>query len=133
MHSDLRVVTLFRSCSARITCSILNEPKHSRVASSFITSGIVFSDVVIGTGVAIFALSSFPPTQRFGLIALAGTTIDILANLFASAPEWCSTHARAERFAASTGCGIDAAIVFLPPLKKRTLKRLSAFMTMQRY
>jgi uncharacterized protein len=44
--------------------------------------GIVFSDVVIGAGFAIFALSSFPPTQRFGLVVLAGTVIDILANLF---------------------------------------------------
>jgi hypothetical protein len=37
---------------------------------------------VIGAGFAIFALSSFPPTQRFGLVVLAGTVIDILANLF---------------------------------------------------
>ncbi len=44
--------------------------------------GIVFSDVVIGSGFAIFALSSFPPTQRFGLVVLSGTIIDILANLF---------------------------------------------------
>jgi uncharacterized protein len=44
--------------------------------------GIVFSDVVIGAGFAIFALSSFPPTQRFGLVVVAGTVIDILANLF---------------------------------------------------
>jgi predicted RND superfamily exporter protein len=44
--------------------------------------GIVFSDVVIGAGFAIFALSSFPPTQRFGLVVLAGTVIDILSNLF---------------------------------------------------
>ena len=44
--------------------------------------GIVFSDVTIGAGFAIFALSSFPPTQRFGLVVLAGTIVDILANLF---------------------------------------------------
>ena len=44
--------------------------------------GIVFSDVLIGAGFAIFALSSFPPTQRFGLVVLAGTVVDILANLF---------------------------------------------------
>jgi uncharacterized protein len=44
--------------------------------------GIVFSDVIIGAGFAIFALSSFPPTQRFGLVVLAGTVIDIAANLF---------------------------------------------------
>jgi len=31
---------------------------------------------------AIFALSNFPPTQRFGLVVLAGLVIDILANLF---------------------------------------------------
>jgi uncharacterized protein len=44
--------------------------------------GIVFSDVIIGSGFAIFALSSFPPTQRFGLVVLSGTVMDILANLF---------------------------------------------------
>lgn len=44
--------------------------------------GIVYSDVIIATGFAIFALSTFPPTQRFGLVVLAGTVVDILANLF---------------------------------------------------
>lgn len=44
--------------------------------------GIVYSDVIIAAGFAIFALSSFPPTQRFGLVVVAGRVIDILANLF---------------------------------------------------
>jgi predicted RND superfamily exporter protein len=44
--------------------------------------GIVYSDVIIGVGFAIFALSNFPPTQRFGLVVLGGTVIDIAANLF---------------------------------------------------
>jgi uncharacterized protein len=44
--------------------------------------GIVFSDVIIAGGFAIFSLSSFPPTQRFGLVVVSGTVIDILANLF---------------------------------------------------
>jgi uncharacterized protein len=44
--------------------------------------GIVYSDVVIAAGFAIFALSSFPPTQRFGIVVVAGTIIDILVNLF---------------------------------------------------
>jgi predicted RND superfamily exporter protein len=44
--------------------------------------GIVYSDVIIAAGFAIFVLSDFPPTQRFGLVVLAGTIIDILANLF---------------------------------------------------
>jgi predicted RND superfamily exporter protein len=44
--------------------------------------GIVYSDVVIAAGFAIFALSNFPPTQRFGLVVVSGTIIDILANLF---------------------------------------------------
>jgi uncharacterized protein len=44
--------------------------------------GIVFSDAIIGAGFAIFALSNFPPTQRFGLVVVSGTVIDILANLF---------------------------------------------------
>ena len=44
--------------------------------------GIVYSDVIVATGFAIFVLSDFPPTQRFGLVVLAGCIIDILANLF---------------------------------------------------
>jgi predicted RND superfamily exporter protein len=44
--------------------------------------GIVYSDVVIAAGFAIFVLSDFPPTQRFGVVVLAGCIIDILANLF---------------------------------------------------
>ena len=39
-------------------------------------------DVIIAGGFAIFVLSDFPPTQRFGLVVLAGCIIDILANLF---------------------------------------------------
>jgi len=38
--------------------------------------------VIIAAGFAIFVLSDFPPTQRFGLVVLAGCVIDILANLF---------------------------------------------------
>ena len=44
--------------------------------------GIVYSDVIMGAGFAIFVLSNFPPTQRFGLVVLAGLIVDILANLF---------------------------------------------------
>ena len=44
--------------------------------------GIVYSDVIMGAGFAIFVLSDFPPTQRFGLVVLAGLIVDILANLF---------------------------------------------------
>ncbi|HEX3818161.1 MAG TPA: MMPL family transporter [Chthoniobacterales bacterium] len=44
--------------------------------------GIVYSDVIIAAGFAIFLLSDFPPTQRFGLVVLAGTIIDILGSLF---------------------------------------------------
>jgi len=43
--------------------------------------GIVYSDLIIAAGFAIFVLSDFPPTQRFGLVVLAGCVIDILANL----------------------------------------------------
>lgn len=44
--------------------------------------GIVYSEVIVAAGFAIFVLSDFPPTQRFGLVVLAGCVIDILANLF---------------------------------------------------
>lgn len=43
--------------------------------------GIVYSDVIFAAGFALFALSDFPPTQRFGLVGLAGLVIDLLANL----------------------------------------------------
>jgi predicted RND superfamily exporter protein len=44
--------------------------------------GIVYSDVIFAAGFAIFVLSNFPPTQRFGLVVLAGLIVDIAANLF---------------------------------------------------
>jgi uncharacterized protein len=44
--------------------------------------GIVYSDAIIAVGFAIFILSDFPPTQRFGVVVLAGCVVDILANLF---------------------------------------------------
>ena len=44
--------------------------------------GIAYSDVIFAAGFAIFVLSDFPPTQRFGVVVLAGLIIDILANLF---------------------------------------------------
>src|SRR6266571_283980 len=44
--------------------------------------GIVYSDVIFAAGFAIFVLSDFPPTQRFGLVVLAGLIVDIAANLF---------------------------------------------------
>jgi predicted RND superfamily exporter protein len=44
--------------------------------------GIVYSDVIFAAGFAIFVLSNFPPTQRFGVVVLAGLIVDILANLF---------------------------------------------------
>lgn len=44
--------------------------------------GVLYAGLVIASGFAIFALSSFPPTQRFGLVVVGGTAIDILANLF---------------------------------------------------
>lgn len=44
--------------------------------------GIVYSDLIFAVGFAIFVLSDFPPTQRFGLVILFGLIVDILANLF---------------------------------------------------
>jgi len=63
--------------------------------------GIVYSDVIIGAGFAIFVLSTFPPTQRFGMVVLAGLVIDILANLFVlpllGGAEWKKKRAAASR------------------------------------
>ncbi len=39
------------------------------------------SAAIIATGFAIFTLSNFPPTQRFGLVVIFGTVIDIMATL----------------------------------------------------
>jgi uncharacterized protein len=69
--------------------------------------GIVYSDVIVAAGFAIFVLSDFPPTQRFGLVVLAGCVVDILANLFVlpllGGAEWKSprrTNARLAQAAA---------------------------------
>ena len=63
--------------------------------------GIVYSDVIIAAGFAIFALSNFPPTQRFGLVVVAGTMLDILANLFVlpllGGAEWKKKSAKRHR------------------------------------
>jgi hypothetical protein len=40
--------------------------------------GIVYSDVIIAAGFGIFALSNFPPTQRFGLVVFSATIIGLL-------------------------------------------------------
>src|SRR5205823_7247887 len=48
--------------------------------------GIVYSDVIIAAGFAIFVLSDFRPTQRFGLVGLGGCISDILANLVVLPP-----------------------------------------------
>jgi predicted RND superfamily exporter protein len=61
--------------------------------------GIVYSDVIFAAGFAIFMLSDFPPTQRFGVVILAGLLVDILANLFVlpllAGAEWKWKKARA--------------------------------------
>ena len=60
--------------------------------------GIVYSDVIIAAGFAIFVLSDFPPTQRFGIVVLAGCIIDIVANLFVlpllGGAQWKRKHGR---------------------------------------
>ena len=42
---------------------------------------VLGSAAIIATGFAIFTLSNFPPTQRFGLVVIFGTVIDIMATL----------------------------------------------------
>jgi predicted RND superfamily exporter protein len=42
---------------------------------------VIGSAAIIATGFAIFTLSNFPPTQRFGLVVIFGTLIDIMATL----------------------------------------------------
>jgi predicted RND superfamily exporter protein len=65
--------------------------------------GIVYSDVIFGAGFAIFVLSDFPPTQRFGVVVLAGLVVDVLANLFVlpllGGAEWMKTKQRHVRIA----------------------------------
>ena len=43
---------------------------------------ILNSALVVGAGFGIFALSSFPPTQRFGVAVVLGTIIAAMAALF---------------------------------------------------
>jgi predicted RND superfamily exporter protein len=68
--------------------------------------GIVYSDAIIAAGFSIFALSNFPPTQRFGLVVVAGTAVDILVNLFLlpllAGAEW-RTHPTKTPSAQSSG------------------------------
>jgi predicted RND superfamily exporter protein len=63
--------------------------------------GVVYSDVIIAAGFAIFLLSDFPPTVRFGVVVLAGTIVDILANLFVlpllGGAEWRRAHLAAAK------------------------------------
>jgi hypothetical protein len=47
--------------------------------------GIIYSDVTIAAGFAIFAFSSFPPTQRFGLVEVEGRN----ARLYVHAEQPC--------------------------------------------
>jgi uncharacterized protein len=42
---------------------------------------VIGSAIIIATGFAIFTLSNFPPTQRFGFVVVFGTLIDIMATL----------------------------------------------------
>ena len=42
---------------------------------------VIGSATIIATGFAIFTVSNFPPTQRFGLVVICGTLIDIMATL----------------------------------------------------
>jgi len=44
--------------------------------------GIVGSCAIVAVGFAIFALSDFPPTQRFGMAVVFGTVVAALAALF---------------------------------------------------
>ena len=44
--------------------------------------GVLSSCGIVATGFAIFALSRFPPTQRFGLVIVFGTAIAAFAALF---------------------------------------------------
>jgi predicted RND superfamily exporter protein len=44
--------------------------------------GIIGSCAIVAAGFAIFALSDFPPTQRFGMAVVFGTVIAALAALF---------------------------------------------------
>ncbi len=59
---------------------------------------VIGSATIIATGFAIFTLSNFPPTQRFGLVVVFGTMIDIAATLLVlpllSAGFWTSAFGR---------------------------------------
>ena len=46
---------------------------------------VTFTALVIGSGFGIFALSDFPPTQRFGIMVVMGTFMAPFATLIALA------------------------------------------------
>ncbi|PIQ85567.1 MAG: hypothetical protein COV74_08745 [Candidatus Omnitrophica bacterium CG11_big_fil_rev_8_21_14_0_20_45_26] len=52
-----------------------------REASAHLWRPILYTSVIIGAGFGIFALSQFPPTQRFGVMVLLGAVTTPLAAL----------------------------------------------------
>lgn len=67
---------------------------------------VLGSATIIATGFAIFTLSNFPPTQRFGIVVIFGTVIDIMATLLVlpllSGAKW-KTDSRAQPAPLSNG------------------------------
>ncbi len=51
-------------------------------ASSYLFEPIFWSTIVVCAGFAIFVLSTFPPTQRFGMSVVLGTVLTPLGALF---------------------------------------------------
>ena len=53
--------------------SVLDEPEPWSAAVAQIGRPVLGASAIIVAGFGIFALSSFPPTQRFGLAVIVGT------------------------------------------------------------
>ncbi len=64
---------------------------------------IVYSLTVVSLGFGIFILSSFPPTQRFGIAVILGTLIAPLAALFVL--PWLATAGTSRPDPVESGAG----------------------------
>jgi predicted RND superfamily exporter protein len=72
----------FMLCHRRGTREGLTLPNATLLAYGTCGRAIVQSWGIIGVGLAAFALSSFVPTFRFGMLMLLLLTVGMLGNLF---------------------------------------------------
>ena len=61
---------------------LMNDWECWAKACAHLWEPILWSNIMVGAGFSIFALSNFPPTQRFGFSVVLGMALAPLAALF---------------------------------------------------